>query len=122
MINLKHALTALLCKWMVYACEPGDSNFKLMLRHRLSGFQPLAHEKWGRSMEWFTQTGHTATTGSKVWGRVTRAWKELVGTVQMVPPTSYDEWLNTPFWQDRESWGPHFSRERAAELHQAGIK
>ena len=35
MINSEHALIALLCKWVVYACH---SNFKTLLRHRLASF------------------------------------------------------------------------------------
>jgi hypothetical protein len=34
------ALMALLYKWVVTACEPGHSNFKAILRYRLSHFQP----------------------------------------------------------------------------------
>ena len=68
MINMKHALTALLCKWIVHACKPGISNFKFVLRYRLAGFQPYIHGKWDQLLEWFTQRGHVATTGSKVWG------------------------------------------------------
>jgi hypothetical protein len=122
MINSQHALTVLFCKWIVHACEPGESNFKLMLRYRLAGFQPYAQGNWGRSLEWFMQRGHVATSGSRIWGRVTRAWKEIVSEVRHSPPKNYEEWLNTPFWHNRDLWGPHFAKERAAELHQAGIR
>jgi hypothetical protein len=72
-INPKHALIALLCKWVVYACEPSHSNFKTLLRHRLASFQPYTHVEWGSSLEWFTMRNHKASSGSKVCNRVTKA-------------------------------------------------
>jgi hypothetical protein len=39
-IDPEDALTALMTKWVISACEPGRSNFKVLLRYRLAAFQP----------------------------------------------------------------------------------
>ena len=43
----KAAKTSLLCKWIVKAMEPGESNLQLMLRHRLTRFNPHKMMKLG---------------------------------------------------------------------------
>jgi hypothetical protein len=50
-VNPTEAVTALMSKWIVSACEPETSNFKLLLRHRLMGSQPYPHGKWQRSLQ-----------------------------------------------------------------------
>jgi hypothetical protein len=42
MIDPHEAHTAIMAKWVVTALEPGISNFKAMLRHRLQHLQPFS--------------------------------------------------------------------------------
>jgi hypothetical protein len=120
MVNPKHALTALICKWIVYACKPSVSNFKILLRCRLMSLQPYTQGKWGCSFEWFTMKNHKASTRSKVWNRITKAWKELVSDVSMSSPSCYEEWLSSSFWWhgSNSNLGLEFPREWVAELYQ----
>ena len=124
MVNPKHTLTALLCKWIVYMCKLGESIFKNLLKYRLKSFQPHAQGKWGHSLEWFTNTNHKSSSGSKQWGRVTRTWRDLILEIHVNPPLSYNEWMCSSFWwNDRiGNMGPEFSQERVIELHQVGIQ
>jgi hypothetical protein len=46
MIDPQEALTTLMSKWIVTALEPGMSNFKTLLRHRLNQLQPFSWGKW----------------------------------------------------------------------------
>jgi hypothetical protein len=46
LIDSQEAITTLMAKWVVVACEPGTSNFKAMPQFRLSSFQPHSRGKW----------------------------------------------------------------------------
>jgi hypothetical protein len=123
-VNPLEAVTAMMAKWVVSACEPGCSNLKLLIRHRLSSYQPYVQGKWGRSMEWFSLPNHKAAFGSKIWNRVAWAWKTFVPDITKIAPRTYDEWLSTSFWWSpgMENIGPDFSRARAAELFNKGLQ
>jgi hypothetical protein len=97
-VNPIEAVTVLLCKWIISACEPGSSNLKTMLRHRLSRSQPYHQGKWQRSIRWFLLPNHKAAPGSRVWGRTSHAWMQMVKELSHRLAKSYDEWLCTPFW------------------------
>jgi hypothetical protein len=94
MIDPHEAVTALMCKWITSACEPGLSNFKTMLRFRLVQFQPYSGGRWEPNLCWFTFKSHTSSKGSDLWSRTTKAWKNLVGELHTVPPRSHEEWLS----------------------------
>jgi hypothetical protein len=96
-VNPADAVTALMSKWVINACEPGSFNFKIMLRHRLSGGQPYHQGRWHRSMHWFSLPNQKATSGSRLWGRTTRAWSQLVKELIHYPATNYDKWLSSQF-------------------------
>jgi hypothetical protein len=123
-VNPLEAVSALMSKWVISACEPSDSNFKMLMRYRLSNYQPHAHGRWSRSLDWFSQPHHKASTRSKIWNRMTRAWKTLVNEVEQVGPRSYEEWLSSPFWWTPgvETIGPDFSRIRASDLFNKGLQ
>ena len=53
LVDLEAAKTSLLCKWIVKAMEPGESNFQLMLRYRLARFNAQRESNWGISLDWF---------------------------------------------------------------------
>jgi hypothetical protein len=71
-------LTALMAKWIISACEPGNSNFKIMLRYRLSHYQSYSGGNWEPSLQWFLLRNHAAKNGSSIWNQVARSWKHLV--------------------------------------------
>ena len=45
--NHEAAKTNLLCKWIVKAMEPEESNLQLMLRFRLARFKSQYGRSWG---------------------------------------------------------------------------
>lgn len=83
MINPEDAVVALMMKWIIKACEPLTSNLHLMLRYRLSHFQPYQSGKWVPSMEFFTLANHQSRKGSKVWDRVVAAWEKMLPDVSL---------------------------------------
>lgn len=91
------ALTALLTKWVVVACEPGYSNFKAILRYRLARTQPPGPQRWADSPDWFQMHQHKSKQGSNVWNRIGRAWKTMVKFTYHTGPENFDEWLATNF-------------------------
>jgi hypothetical protein len=124
MINPKHMVIALMCKWILNACEPRQSNFKTMIRYRLERYQPHAHGSWNCSMQWFLRPEFKASARSRAWNRTMTSWKHLVQDVSLKPPSSYEEWHSSAFWWDagREAIGPMFSKQRASELHNRGLQ
>ena len=67
------AKTSLLCKWIIKAMEPGESNLQLMLRFRLAIFNPQRGRSWGVSLDWYTNKQHQGFAGSKIWGHISKA-------------------------------------------------
>ena len=63
----EEAKTSLLCKWIVKAMEPGESNLQIVLRYRLARFNPQRGQSWGVDLKWFTSKQHQGYSGSKVW-------------------------------------------------------
>ena len=59
LVNPEEAVVAMMCKWIVLACESGLSNFKRVLRHRLSHYRPYARGNWPPSLLWFTLSDHS---------------------------------------------------------------
>ena len=92
------AKTGLMCKWIVKAMEPGESNLQLMLRYRLAQFNPQSGKSWGVSLEWFTCKQHTRFAGSKVWGYISKAWKVMVKGIYQLPPHTRMELLHSNIW------------------------
>jgi hypothetical protein len=92
MIDPQEALTALMAKWVVTALEPGISNFKGILRHRLLYLQPFSIGTWAPSLEWCLSPTHRGSSGSALWKRTTKSWKLMVQDLRMLPPLTYSEW------------------------------
>ena len=67
------AKISLMCKWIVKAMEPGESNCQLMLRYRLARFNSQRGRSLGVSLDWFTNKHHIGFTGSKIWGHISKA-------------------------------------------------
>jgi hypothetical protein len=95
MVSSKHMVTSLMCKWVIHACELGDSNFKTMLCYRLVRCQSHANGSWNSSMQWFLRPEFKASQGSRAWNKTMQAWKQLVPEVSILPPSSYEEWLSS---------------------------
>lgn len=114
----------MLVKWVITACEPGDSNFKHIIRHRLAQFQPPGTQKWTCSLDWFQLPQHRSRCGSHVWNRIGRAWKTFVKYTYRRGPENFDEWLSTNLWWgiDQDTLGPGFSKTRGAQLYGRGLR
>ena len=111
-------------KWIIKACEPGQSNLHTLLRFRLMGYQPFSRGNWSPSMEFFTISGHQRKKGSTAWTRATKAWKATRKDLASVKPQSQEEVLNESFWWSQfcPAIGPAFSKIRAASLHRVGLR
>lgn len=55
-----------LCKWIVKAIKPSESNLQLMLRYRLARYNSKKIGKWGVSINWFTSKVHRGFPGSRI--------------------------------------------------------
>ena len=91
-----------MCKWIVRAMEPGDSNLKLILRYRLAKFNSQRGKKWGVSLDWFTSKIHQEFTGSKIWGHIRKALKFMRKGVYQIPPRTKVELLHSNLWWSEE--------------------
>jgi len=68
-------MDTLLCKWVIKAIEPSNSNFKLVLLFKLVMCKPPKHMKWGLEVNWALIENHDPFLGPKVWGKISKAWK-----------------------------------------------
>lgn len=50
LVDPEVAKTNFLCKWVVKAMEPGESNLQIMLRYRLARFNPQRDRSWGLAL------------------------------------------------------------------------
>jgi hypothetical protein len=73
MVDPAEAVISLMCKWIITAIELGSSNFKRLLRYRLSMFQPYASGNWSPNLLWFIFPHHPARMDSKIWERTVRS-------------------------------------------------
>lgn len=126
-MNIIHphdSVTSLHLKWVVKALEPGQSNLHLMLRYRLSNFQPFKSAAWAPSMEFFVLPGHQAKQGSRIWNRVSTAWAKPLPDVSFIEPQCFEELLSSSFWWNpyAPAIEPEFSRDRAGQLHRMGLR
>lgn len=123
-IDSYEAVTALLGKWIIAASEPGNSNFKTILRHKLCQAQPTGVTQWESSMDWFQMHDHKCKNGSHVWNRISKAWKILVKFTYVRGPDNFEEWLSLNFWWGvgQNTLGPGFSKTRGTQLYKAGLK
>jgi hypothetical protein len=88
----------MMSKWILKACEPGQSNLHTLLRFRLRGYQPYSQGRWLPSLEFFTRERHQCKRGSTPWNRVTSAWKSMRKALSFVRLQSHEELLNESFW------------------------
>jgi hypothetical protein len=98
LVDPEAAKTSLLCKWIVRAMEPRDSNLQVMLRFRLVHFKPQRGRSWGPSLDWFTNKQHQGFTGSKVWGHIGKAWRIMAKGLYQIPPKTRLELLHSNLW------------------------
>lgn len=124
LINPDDVVAALMGKWVVKVLEPSSSNLHLLLRHKLSQFQPYSGGRWDESLEFFFIPKHQTRMGSIVWNRVVPAWKSLLPAISFVPPTCWEDLMSLSWWWNPAApmIGPGFSRLRAAALHKTGIR
>ena len=98
LVDPEAAKTSLLCKWIVRAMEPGESNLQLILKFRLSHFKPQRGPSWGTSLDWFTNKQHQGFTGSKVSGHIGKAWKTMVEGLYQLPPRTRMKLVHSNVW------------------------
>lgn len=125
MIDPFDALDCLLGKWIIKACEPGDSNLLTFLRYRLSLFKPVKDGRWAPNASWFLSPSHKSAPGSKIWNRAGKAWRKLCKHVQWINPRTFEEVSSTNLWHNPD-FGNNvqaaFTRERAGELYKLGLR
>lgn len=104
--------------------EPRHSNLHMLLRHRLSLFQPYTRGRWSPSLEFFTLQKNQSKKGSTVWDRVTAAWKHLKNEVTYIKPSNLKELLSCSIWfcPTLPIIGPGFSKQMATMLHKKGMR
>jgi hypothetical protein len=123
LIDPEVALQALLAKWIVKALLPGTSHLQLLLRHQLLQIRPQAPGQWTASLRWCLTPKFRAHHNSPVWNRTVRVWKGLTKHLVGVPPTNFEEVLQTSPWWATSYIGNNFgfSAPRSAELVQLGL-
>jgi hypothetical protein len=75
-------------------------------------------------LEYFTLLKFQAKAGSKMWNRVGTSWRLLSKDITRMRPQSFEEVMSEPLWWSNFSTliGPGFSKARATQLHQAGLR
>ncbi|KAG0575769.1 hypothetical protein KC19_5G029800 [Ceratodon purpureus] len=111
-------------KWALRALEPGNSPLQVLLRHRLTGFQPPGPGRWPRSLQWMLLPRFHAPRGPPLWHRFTQSWRIMSPHVDAVPPTSFEEVQNTSLWWTTTYVGHNFgfSEIRARQLAAHGLQ
>jgi hypothetical protein len=123
LLNPPDVLDAMMTKWILKACELGQSNLHILLRFRLSGYQPYSQGRWSPSLEFFTRDGHQSKKGSIPWNRAASDWKSMQKELSFLRLQSHEEVLNESFWWSNFSpaIGSAFSKARAVALDKAGL-
>lgn len=98
LVDPEAAKTSLMCKWIVKAMEPDESNLQLMLRYRLARLNPQRGRSWDVSLDWFTSKNHVGFAGSKVWGHISKAWKVMAKGIYQLSPRTRMELLHSNIW------------------------
>ena len=78
--------------------EPGESNLQLILRYRLTRFNPQRGRSWGLSLDWFTSKNHQGFTDSSIWGHIGKTWKVMVKRLYELLPRNQIKLLNFNIW------------------------
>lgn len=125
LIDPHDALDCLMSKWLIKACEPGDSNLLTFLRYRLSLYKPSKEGRWSTDKRWFMSPSHKSAPGSKIWNKAGRAWRRLCRHAHWIKPSSFEEASSAPLWFNSDFENliqTAFTRARASELHRQGLK
>ena len=104
--------------------EPGESSLQLMLRYKLARFNPQRGKNWRLDLEWFTSKNHQGFSDSKVWGHISKAWKNLAKNIYQLPPRTRKELFHSNIWWSDgvELLKDVFSYSRGLELYRKGIR
>lgn len=86
LVDPEEAKTSMLCKWIVKAMEPGESNLQVMLRYRLTRSNPQRGRSWKVDLEWFICKQHQGFSGSKMWSHISKVWKNMAKSIYQLPP------------------------------------
>ncbi len=85
LMELKDVFNACLCKWIVMAFKPRNSNFKLLLKYRMNRFQPSKYKSWVPNVHQILVYNHIIATRSKMWRRIIKTWKSILKHLQYCP-------------------------------------
>jgi hypothetical protein len=124
LVDPKEAKTSLLCKWIIKAIKPEESNLQFILTYRLVRFNPQRGRTWGVDLEWFTSKLLQGFPGSKVWGHISKAWKGMAKRIYQLPPCSRMELFHSNIWWSDgvELLKNGFTYPRGLELYRKGIR
>jgi hypothetical protein len=78
LIDLEKALSTLMCKWVLLALEPNDSNLKTLLHFKLVICMPSQHRRWILNLNLALVQGHVFALGFKIWGQIMQTQKRMV--------------------------------------------
>jgi hypothetical protein len=93
LIDPNEALTALTCKWIVHALEPGTSALHILLRHHLVHLRPTRTGTWPATLQWVMIHKLSAPRGTRLWNRLIKSWRVMNRFIQVVLPRNKDEVL-----------------------------
>lgn len=93
LMDLEVAKTILLCKWIVNAIEPGESNLQFMLRYRLACFNPRRGRNWGPSLDWLHISNTKDSLGLRFGGALIKH-----GRLWLKAPTNFHPPPTAPSW------------------------
>jgi hypothetical protein len=124
LVEPHEALMAMMTKLILTALEPGQSNFKAILKYRLQQYQPFARGRWAPFLEWCLAPEHKASSGSMLWRRTTTAGRCMFKDIAAQTPSTYPEWISANFWLSpgQDTIGASFSYTRAMQLYNTGLK
>ena len=80
LVDPEAAKSSLMCKWIVKAMEPGESNLQTMLRYRLARFNPHRGKSWRVSLDWFTCKNHIEVAALRcgiILVKLGKSWKKV---------------------------------------------
>ena len=116
---------ALLGKWIIHSLEPGTSNLKTLLRHRIAQINPTTRGgRWRSSTNWLPVHGFSSPRGSSIWTKVIQVWKKLVRCTAPTIPTTREDVITTSLWWASKFIGGNFgfSIPRGHTLHNRGLR
>jgi hypothetical protein len=90
-------------KWVIKALEPSKLNLEFLLGFKLAICKLSKHIKWGFKVYWVLVENHNPSLRSKVWGTISKAWRQMVEKLDFSPPQGTEAVKIVSIW-----WGFSF--------------